>query len=254
LVKDVAEFIVGRHAVGEALQQNADRVQELFVSSDEKSAAVRKLFEAARSAGVKVRRVDARFLDELSQGATHQGVGLRLAAGGYVEFEEIVARAQEAGNAGLVVLVDHVQDPYNLGAVIRSATAAGAQGLVVPKDRACGLTPVVAKAAAGALSRLPVARVVNLTRALEELKEAGLWALAAATRDAPSPWDMDLNMPLVLVLGGEHKGVGDRLLKACDLQTNLPLEGGVESLNASVAAGVLLFEIVRQKSAGKAAG
>ncbi len=250
MAKDVTDYIVGRHAVGEALKQNPDRAQELLISGGEKSAAVRKLLEAARSAGVKVRRVEIRFLDELSQGASHQGVGLRMAAGGYVELEEIIDRARDAGNAGLVVMVDHIQDPHNLGAVIRSATAAGAQGLVVPKDRACGLTPAVAKTAAGALSRLPVARVVNLTRALEALKEAGLWAMAAATRDAPSPWELDLNMPLVLVLGGEQKGVGDRLLKACDLQATLPLAGGVESLNASVAAGVLLFEIARQRSAG----
>jgi 23S rRNA (guanosine2251-2'-O)-methyltransferase len=248
LAKGLTDFVVGRHAVLEALKQSADRAQELLLSGGEKSGAMRKLMEAARAAGVKVRRVDARTLNDLSQGASHQGVGLRLTAGGYVELEEIISRARRAGNAGLVVLADHIQDPHNLGAVIRSAAAAGAQGLVVPKDRACGLTPAVAKAAAGALSFLPVARVVNLTQALEELKEAGLWALAAATREAPPPWELDLNLPLVLLIGGEHKGVGDRLLKACDLKASLPLAGGVESLNASVAAGVLLFEIVRQRS------
>jgi 23S rRNA (guanosine2251-2'-O)-methyltransferase len=250
LAKDVTDFIVGRHAVSEALKNSPERAQELLISGGEKSAVARKLLEAARSAGVKVRRVDARFMDNLSQGASHQGVALRMAVGGYAEFGQIIDDAKGAGNAGLVVLVDHIQDPHNLGAVIRSAAAAGAQGLVVPKDRACGLTPAVAKAAAGTLSSLPVARVVNLTRALEELKQAGLWALAAATRDAPSPWEIDLNIPLVLVLGGEHKGVGDRLLKACDMQATLPLAGGVESLNAAVAAGVLLFEIVRQRKAG----
>lgn len=247
MAKHVTDFIVGRHAVDEALKQSPERAQELLISGGEKSAVARRLLETARSHGVKVRRVDARFMDGLSQGASHQGVALRMAAGGYVELETIIASAQKAGDAGLVVLADHIQDPHNLGAVIRSATAAGAQGMVVPKDRACGLTPAVAKAAAGALSRLPVARVVNLTRALQELKEAGLWALAAATRDAPPPWELDLNLPLVLVLGGEHKGVGDRLLKACDLQATLPLAGGVESLNAAVAAGVLLFEIIRQR-------
>ena len=250
MAKDLTDFIVGRHAVGEALKQSPDRAQELLISGGEKSAVTRKILEAARSAGVKVRRVDARFMDSLSQGANHQGVGLRMAAGGYAELDQIIESARDAGQAGLVVLADHIQDPHNLGAVIRSATAAGAQGLVVPKDRACGLTPAVAKAAAGSLGLLPVARVVNLTRALEELKEAGLWALAAATRDAPAPWELDLDMPLVLVLGGEHKGVGDRILKACDLRATLPLAGGVESLNAAVAAGVLLFEIVRQRAAG----
>jgi 23S rRNA (guanosine2251-2'-O)-methyltransferase len=249
LASDHTDIIVGRHAVGEALKQSPDRAQELLISGGEKSAVARKLLDAARAAGVKVRRVDARFLDNLSQGASHQGVGLRMAAGGYADLGQIIDSAREAGSAGLVVLLDHIQDPHNLGAVIRSAAAAGAQGLVVPKDRACGLTAAVAKAAAGAMSVLPVARVVNLTRALEELKEAGLWALAAATHGAPEPWELDLNIPLVLVLGGEHKGVGDRLLKACDLQATLPLAGGIESLNAAVAAGVLLFEIVRQRQA-----
>jgi len=248
LTKDASAIIVGRHAVAQALQNNARQARELLLSGGEKSAPMRSLLEAARAAGVKVRRVEARLLDELSQGANHQGVGLYLAAGGYAELDAIIGLAQEAGEKGLVVVADHLQDPHNLGALIRGAAAAGAQGLVVAKDRACGLTPAVAKAAAGALSFLPVARAVNLSQALAELKEAGLWALAACTRGAPPPWELDLNIPLALVVGGEHKGVGERLLKACDLTASLPLAAGVESLNAAVAAGILLFEIVRQRS------
>ncbi len=247
LGKREAEYIVGRHAVAEALAHQPQRAVELLVSGNPRSTALKHLLEAARSARVKVRRVEPRTLEELSQGAVHQGVALRLAAGGYAELDEVLARARAAGPAGLVVVADHIQDPHNLGALIRSAAAAGAQGLVVPKDRACGLTPAAAKAAAGSLGLLPVARVVNLARALEEMKSAGLWALAAATRGAPPPWKLDLNLPLALVVGGEHRGVGERLLKACDLQASLPLAGGVESLNAAVAAGIMLFEIVRQR-------
>lgn len=240
-------LIVGRHAVAEALELAPQRARELLLASQERPGAVAKLLDLARQAGVKVRRVQRGDLDRLSGGAAHQGVALLLAAAQYQEWGQLLAEAQQAGPKALVLVADHIQDPHNLGALARSAAAAGAQGLVVPKDRACPLTPAVAKAAAGGLERLLVCRVVNLTNALEELKEAGLWSLAAATRGAPPPWELDLKMPLALVVGGEHKGVGARLLKACDLATSLPLAAGVESLNASVAAGVLLFEIVRQR-------
>ncbi len=248
MAADPASFIVGRHAVVQALAERPQQAQELLWSGNGKSAAIKGILEAARTAGVKVRRVEPARLDALSQGATHQGVALSLSAAQYAKLDQVIAAAQNAGPAGLVVMADHIQDPHNLGAIIRSAAAAGAQGLVMPKDRACPLTPAVAKAAAGALSLLPVARVTNLSRALDDLKEAGLWALAAATREAPPPWELDLNLPLVLIVGGEHKGVGQRLLKAADMQASLPLTPGVESLNASVAAGVLLFEIARQRA------
>ena len=242
---------MGRHAVSEALSGQPDQAQELLVQAGDRSAALRRIMEAARQAGVRFRRVDRARLDELSQGAAHQGVALRLAAAGYADFGKILQHAaQAAGQRALVVLADHLQDPHNLGAVVRSAAAAGAQGVVVPKDRACPLTPAVAKAAAGALSHMPVARVANLSQALEQLQKAGLWGLAAVTKNAPAPWELDLDMPLALVVGGEHKGIGERLLKACELKASLPLTNRVESLNASVAAGIMLFEILRQRKSG----
>jgi 23S rRNA (guanosine2251-2'-O)-methyltransferase len=249
------EHTVGRHAVAEALEADPDRARELLVQPGaERSGAVRRILELARAAGVKVRRAEARELERLAQGATHQGVALALGPVAYATLNAVMEAARAAGGCGLVVLADHVQDPHNLGAVVRSAAAAGAQGLVIPKDRACPLTPAVAKAAAGALGRLPVARVTNLTRALLELKESGLWGLAAATRDAPPPWELDMALPLAVVVGGEHQGVGRRLAQACDLAASLPLAAGVESLNASVAAGVLLFEVVRQRAARRPQG
>lgn len=241
-------LVVGRHAVAAALASRPELAQELLIAGGEKAPAVQAILQAARAAGVKLRRVEAAVLDRLAIGAAHQGVALRLAMVGYAQAEDIIAAAAAAGPAGLVLVADHIQDPHNLGALIRSAAAAGAQGLIMPKDRACPLTPAVAKAAAGALAALPVARVTNLSQALDRLKEAGLWVLAAATKGAPPPWDLDLRLPLALVLGGEHKGVGQRLLAAADLQASIPLAAGVESLNLSVAAGVLLFEIVRQRA------
>lgn len=240
--------VVGRHAVAEALAAGPGRARELWLSAPERSPAVAQVLDLARAAGVKVRRVAKVELDRLAQGAAHQGMALILGAADYTAWDDVVERVEAAGAQALVVLADHIQDPHNLGAIARSACAAGATALVVAKDRSCPLTPAVTKAAAGVLSRLPVARVTNLTDALMELKDAGLWGLAAATRGAPPPWGLDLTLPLALVVGGEQKGVGQRLLKACDLKASLPLTSGVESLNASVAAGVLLFEIVRQRS------
>ncbi len=244
--------IVGRHAVAQALAEQPQTASELLLAAGDSGPALTRLAEAARAAGVKVRRAPRQRLNELAGGAAHQGAALLLAAYPYAQLEEVIAATQAAGNEALVVIADHIQDPHNLGAILRSAAAAGAQGLVMPKDRACPLTPAALKAAAGAASLLPVARVTNLSAAAEELKEAGLWLLAAATRQAPPPWEHDLARPLALVVGGEHKGVGARLLSLCDLQASLPLAEGVESLNASVAAGALLFEIVRQRRGGRA--
>jgi len=239
--------IVGRHAVATALAERPQAASELILASGDKAAALHRLADTAKAAGLKVRRAPRSRLDELAAGAAHQGAALILAAHAYAPLGEIIDAAREAGERALVVIADHIQDPHNLGAILRSAAGAGAQGLVMPKDRACPLTPAAAKAAAGAASILPVARVTNLTRAAQQLQEAGLWLMAAATRGAPPPWEHDLRRPLALVVGCEHKGVGQRLLGACDMTTSLPLAPRVESLNASVAAGVLLFEIVRQR-------
>lgn len=243
----MSEIVVGRHAVAEALAARPERAQELLLAGG-RSGALERILAAAKAAGVRVRKVERSRLDALAGGAGHQGVALVLGGGSYADIEQVVEAATRAGGRALVVIADHLQDPHNLGAVIRSAAAAGAQGVVLPKDRACPLTPAVAKAAAGGLEALAVARVTNLTQALARLQEAGLWGLAAAAHGAPPPWELDLNVPLVLVVGSEHKGVGERLSKACELSCSLPLPGAVESLNASVAAGALLMEIVRQRS------
>ena len=243
-------YIVGRHAVAEALQAQPERAQELLVAKGRRSAGLERLVERARRAGVKIRWVEPTRLEAMSGQAVHQGVALSLAGAAYARWDHLLQAAEAAGEGALVVVADHIQDPRNLGALIRTAAAAGAQGLVLPKDRASPLTPAAAKAAAGALARLPVARVTNLTRTLESLKEAGLWALAAVPHQAPAPWELDLAIPLALVVGGENRGVGRRLLGACDLRAAVPLAPGVESLNASVAAGMLLYEVVRQRTAG----
>jgi 23S rRNA (guanosine2251-2'-O)-methyltransferase len=240
-------LIVGRHAVAEALATSPRLAQELLLAL-ERSAALKRLQGTARRAGIKVRLVDRARLDQLSQGAAHQGAALVMGQAPYAELINLLDAAAKAGERGLLVMADHLQDPHNLGALMRSAAAAGAQGLIIPRDRACPLSPAVAKSAAGALGVLSICRVTNLTDALTRCKEVGLWALAAHTKGAPPHWELDLRRPLVLVVGSEHKGVGQRLLNACDMFATLPLTAGMDSLNASVAAGVLLFEIVRQRA------
>lgn len=244
----VTDLVVGRRASADALQKRPGGVQEVLYCGSTKAKGIQEVMDLARAAGVKVRRVERTWLDQQAHGANHQGVALRLAGAGYTEFADVLQAAQAAGNRALLVMADHIQDPHNLGAIIRSAAAAGAQGLIVAKDRSCPLTPAVAKAASGGLQSLPVARVTNLSNAAEDLKQAGIWLLGASTRGEQAPWDLDLAVPLCLVIGGEHKGIGPRLEKAMDLLASLPLAGGMESLNASVAAGVLLFEIVRQRA------
>jgi 23S rRNA (guanosine2251-2'-O)-methyltransferase len=242
-----AGLIVGRHAVAEALAASPRLALELLLAS-ERSAALKRLQDTARRSGIKVRLVDRVRLDQLSQGSAHQGVALVMSQTPYAKLIDMLNAAAKAGERGLLMVADHLQDPHNLGALIRSSAAAGAQGLIIPRDRACHLSPAVAKAAAGTLSVLPVCRVTNLTDALVSCKKVGLWTLAAHTKGAPPPWELDLRRPLVLVVGSEHNGVGQRLLNACDMFATLPLTAGVDSLNTSVAAGALLFEIMRQRT------
>jgi 23S rRNA (guanosine2251-2'-O)-methyltransferase len=247
--EEALHIVVGRRPVEALLQTNPELVGELLLANDESALLIRRFINLARQHSIKVQRVPKAQLVFLAKGAVHQGVAAVLASATYSNFDDVVDAARQAGSNALVLIADHIQDPHNLGALIRSAAAAGAQGVVIAKDRACQLTPSVFKASAGALPRIKVSRVVNLTQAMERLKtEAGLWSLAAAAHGHPAPWDLDLRRPLALVTGGEHKGVGELLFEHCDMAATIPLHEDVESLNASVAAGVLLFEIKRQRA------
>ncbi|MDR1396981.1 MAG: 23S rRNA (guanosine(2251)-2'-O)-methyltransferase RlmB [Desulfarculales bacterium] len=250
LMKEERQIIVGRHAVSAVLSSRPEMIDEFLVASDENVLMTQQLLDTALKRGVTVRRVPKSYLTSLAGLAVHQGVAVCLIAGGsYAPLEEIISAAKAAGNSALVLMADHIQDPHNLGALIRSAAAAGAQGIIIAKDRACQLTPAVAKAAAGTLNMIPVCRVTNLAHTLEQLRdEAGLWSLAAVPGQERPPWEQDLNRPLALIIGGEHQGVSRLLLELCDMKASLPLSPQVESLNASVAAGVMLFEIIRQRA------
>jgi 23S rRNA (guanosine2251-2'-O)-methyltransferase len=246
---DRERWVYGVNPVLETLRARAGAVEQLWVSEGElRASAAAEIFTRAREAGVRVKKVPRERLASLVQGGVHQGVVAEVRALDYAELEELLTLAKGSERPALLVALDGIQDPQNLGAIIRSAHALGAHGVVIPKDRAAGLTGAVAKASAGALAHCPVARVVNLSRALETLREEGLWTVAAVPEGSQSLWEADLSGPLVLVVGAEGSGVREGVLKHCDFQLRIPMLGQVGSLNASVSAGLLLYEVARQRA------
>ena len=185
-------------------------------------------------------------LDQLSETRAHQGVIAQVAAYEYSTVDEILARAEEKGEPPFLILLDNVEDPHNLGAIIRTANLAGAHGVIIPKRRAVGLTSTVAKTSAGAINYTPVAKVTNIVRTIEELKEKGIW-FVCADMGGETMYDLDLTGPMGLVIGNEGEGVSRLVREACDFTASIPMKGDIDSLNASVAAGVLAYEIVRQR-------
>lgn len=235
----------GRNPVLEALRTNAE-INKIFVQRNA-GGSLRQVFELAKRKGVVIVETEKAMLDKLAEGRPHQGVIAQIAVWEYAELDSIIAKAK-ASQYPLIVILDHIEDPHNLGAIIRSALAAGAQGAVIPKRRSAALSPSVAKAAAGAVSHLPVARVPNLTQCVKELKEEGFWVVGAEA-GGKNLYDAKLAPPLALVVGSEGEGISRLLKENCDEIVTIPMEGPVNSLNASVAAGVVLFEIVRQRGA-----
>ncbi len=239
-------LIAGRNAVNEALRAGR-AIDSLYVQRGEKSGALLALIARAKEAGAAIKEADIKKLSYLCPGENHQGVVAVAAAKEYATVEDLFARAKERGEPPFFVICDGLEDPHNLGAVIRTAECAGAHGVLVPKRRSVGLTYAVDKASAGALEHIPVARVTNLPRLLDELKERGVWVYAADMDGGP--WvQADLTGPCALVIGSEGRGVGRLVKEKADFVLSLPVKGRVNSLNASVAAGVLCCEVARQRS------
>lgn len=245
-------FVYGVKPVLEVLRARPDQIEHILLAEGrvppQQSA---ELLSRARDAGVRVQKVPRERLAALAQGGVHQGVLAEVREFAYAELTDVIEAARTAGEEPLVVVLDGIQDPQNLGAIIRSAHALGAHGVVVPRDRAAGVTAAVAKASAGAVEHTRVARVVNLSRALEELKEAGLWIAAADPQSTQPLWRANLQGPLAIVVGAEGSGIRPGVLQHCDLRLSIPMSGRVASLNASVSAAVLLYEAARQRAAGR---
>ncbi|MBE0599098.1 MAG: 23S rRNA (guanosine(2251)-2'-O)-methyltransferase RlmB [Desulfuromonadales bacterium] len=245
----MSDFLFGIHPVREALGGGRRRPLELFLLRDARSPRLEEVRLAAEQAGVPVRLRDKRDLDHLAGLPHHQGVVLRVEPFPYAPLDEILARWRSSGRPALLLLLDGITDPHNFGAILRSADAAGCQGVIVPRDRSCPVTAVVEKAAAGALAYLPICQVTNLSRTLEELKSAGLWIYGLAGEAAAEPlYATSLAGDLALVVGSEGGGLRPGVRRHCDHLLAIPMLGGVASLNASVAAALALFEVARQRN------
>ncbi len=239
-------LVEGRNAVIEALRAGT-AIDKIYIARGETDAALGHIAAAARDRGIPVVACDRRKLDAMSRTHAHQGVIAAAAVREYVSVEDILAAAEEKGEPPLIVVCDELSDPRNLGAIIRAAECAGAHGVIIPRRRCAGLTAVVAKTSAGAVSYLPVARVANLTACLKDLKKRGLWVFGADAGGPVPLYGADLKGPAAIVIGGEGTGMSRLVREQCDFLVSIPMRGKINSLNASAAAAIVLYEAVRQR-------
>jgi 23S rRNA (guanosine2251-2'-O)-methyltransferase len=239
-------IIEGRNAVTEALRAGTP-IDKVYIAKGETDAALGHIAAKAREAGAAVVDCDRRKLDAMSVTHSHQGVIAVAAVRAYATVEDILNAAKEKGEAPLIVVCDELSDPHNLGAVIRTAECAGAHGVIIPKRRSAGLTAVVAKTSAGAVSYVPVAKVPNLTACIKDLKAAGVWVFGTAADAKQTIYQADLKGPAAIVIGSEGDGMGRLVRENCDALLSIPMQGKLNSLNASAAAAILLYEAVRQR-------
>ncbi len=240
------EFTIeGRNAVLEAFR-SGKTIDKLFVLDGCQDGPIKTITREARKHDTIINYVTKERLDQLSETKKHQGVVAFAAAYEYAQVEDMLKLAEEKGEPPFLFLLDNIEDPHNLGAIIRTANLAGAHGVIIPKRRAAGLTATVAKTSAGALNYTPVAKVTNLSAVIKELKDKGLW-FVCADMDGTRMYDLDLRGPIGLVIGSEGEGVSRLVKEQCDFVASIPMKGDIDSLNASVAAGVLAYEIVRQR-------
>ena len=241
------DLVYGRHSVLSALEQGRSLNRVWIVSKLRYDPRFNTLLNQAKENGTVIDEVSYQRLDQMTRGATHQGIVAQAAPYRYTEFTDLLDRLKHCPEPPVVVVADSITDPHNLGAIIRTAEALGAQGLIIPQRRAIGVTSTVAKVAAGALETFPVVRVVNLNRALEQLKEAGFWIYGTTSTTAPQVHTVKFNTAIALVIGAEGDGLSLMTEKACDALVSIPLHGKTPSLNASVAAGMVLYEVFRQR-------
>ena len=240
------EFTIeGRNAVLEAFR-SGKTIDKLFVLDGCQDGPVKSIIREAKKTDTIINFVDKERLDRLAGTGHHQGVVAQAAAYEYAEVEDILKAAKDKGEAPFIFILDEIEDPHNLGAIIRTANQAGAHGVIIPKRRAVGLTATVAKTSAGAINYTPVAKVTNISKTIEDLKKQGMW-FVCADMDGTTMYDLNLPGPIGLVIGNEGSGVGRLVKEKCDFVASIPMKGDIDSLNASVAAGVLAYEIVRQR-------
>ena len=243
-------MIEGRNAVIEALRTET-AIDKIYIAKGETDKTLGHIASKARDRGIVVVEADRRKLDHMSRTHAHQGVIALAAVREYVSVQSILEAAAEKGEAPLLVVCDEISDPHNLGAILRTAECAGAHGVIIPKRRSAGLTAVVAKTSAGAVSYMPVARVPNMAALLKDLKKQGVWVFGTAAEGTTTLYDADLKGPAAIVIGSEGDGMSRLVTENCDFLVSIPMKGQISSLNASAAAAILLYEAVRQRRNGK---
>ncbi len=244
--EEVEGQLEGRNAITEALKSGRT-IDKIFVAQGDTDKGLQRLAAQAKEAGAVVVSVDRRKLDAMSATHAHQGIIALAAAHEYVTIDDILEEAAARNEAPLIVICDELSDPHNLGAILRSAECAGAHGVIIPKRRSVGLTATVAKASAGAVEYMKVARVTNISNAISELKEKGVWVYGTAAEGSIPMYRADLTGPAAIVIGNEGDGISPLVRKNCDVMVSIPMRGRISSLNASAAASILLYEAVRQR-------
>lgn len=242
-------IIYGKNPIIELLSNPSSEIEELYISRNDKSNEASEILKTAKSRGIKTSSLTKESLSELCDTHSHQGIAARIKDYEYHNLADIVSRTKEKGDKLLLIILDHLEDPQNLGAIIRTADVLGAHGVVIPKDRAASVTPAVVKASSGAVSYMPVSRVVNLANVIRDLKKGGVWIVGADSSSSTSVHQEDFkNLDIALVIGNEGKGLSQKIKSECDFLVSIPQSGKVSSLNASVAAGVMIYEIIRQRT------
>ena len=239
------DMVAGRNAVMEALKGSRS-VNKLMIANGSTEGSIKEIIAVAKEKGVNIQYWDRSKLDSIARGIRHQGVLAQVAPVQYAELEDILQVAKDRNEPPFIVLLDELEDPHNLGAILRTADAAGVHGVLIPKHRSCPLSATVAKTSAGAVEHVPVARVGNLVQTIKKLKQEGLW-VAAADMDGKDYYDTDLTGPLLLIIGSEGQGVGRLVKEQCDFVVRIPMVGKINSLNASVAGSILMYESMKQR-------
>lgn len=241
------KYIAGKHSVIEALQSGRT-INKIWISSQTQKHLIASIITEAKKVGTVVQTVDKRKLDQMVGEVKHQGVVAQVAAHKYVNLEDILAHAEHKGEAPFLLLLDEIEDPHNLGAILRTADCTGVHGVVIPKRRSVGLTATVAKTSAGAIEYVPVAQVTNLVQTMQQLKERNIWIIGTDTSATQDIYEAELfSLPIALVIGNENEGMGRLVREHCDLLYKLPMVGRISSLNASVAAGIFMYEVARRR-------
>lgn len=240
------EFVAGRNSVAEVLKSGRS-INKILVAKGERHGAIKEIIGQARSQGLVVQEVDPAKLDQITEGMRHQGVVAMVAPVAYAELEDILGKAQENGEQPFIVLLDELEDPHNVGAILRTSDATGVHGVLLPKRRSSPLTATVAKTSAGAVEYVPVARIGNISQTLKKLKKQGLWVVGADMDGDKNYYEADLTGPIVVVVGSEGQGMGRLTKEECDFVVRIPMKGKITSLNASVACSLLLYEVLRQR-------